>query len=141
GTDAVNHLFAPFHPPYRESVSSEGYRKFWPAVANYYAEIDRLIGEWMSVLPRDTTVMIVSGYGFHWGKERPRAIPNGIATLADHRNPGVFIAYGPHVAAARGYAMSVYHLAPTILTPLGLPKSVEMPGYLAKWAFRDITSL
>src|SRR5437764_2448484 len=36
GTDAVNHLFGPFHPPMRDGVSSEGYRKFWPAVSNYY---------------------------------------------------------------------------------------------------------
>src|SRR5436190_1683856 len=141
GTDAVNHLFGPFHPPLREGVSSEGYRKFWPAVANYYAEIDRLIGEWMGVLPRDTTVIVLSGYGFRWEKDRPRTIPTGNASLADHRNPGVFIAYGPHVAAARGYAMSVYDVAPTVLTLLGLPKSVEMPGNLARWAFKDIVPL
>jgi predicted AlkP superfamily phosphohydrolase/phosphomutase/Tfp pilus assembly protein PilF len=141
GTDAVNHLFGPFHPPLREGVSSEGYRKFWPAVANYYAEIDRLIGEWMGVLPRDTTVIILSGYGFRWEKDRPRTIPTGNASLADHRNPGVFIAYGPHVAAARGDAMSVYDVAPTVLTLLGLPKSVEMPGNLARWAFKDIVPL
>ena len=141
GTDAVNHLFGPFHPPLRDGVSSENYRKFWPAVANYYAEVDRLIGEWMGVLPRDTTVIIVSGYGFQWEKNRPRRIPTGIASLSDHRNPGVFIAYGPHVAAARGYVMSVYDVAPTVLTLLGLPKSLEMPGNLARWAFRDIVPL
>ena len=98
GTDAVNHLFAPFHPPYRDGVSQDGYRKFWPTVSNYYSEIDRLIGEWINLLPRDTTVIIMSAYGFQWGKERPRALPNGRAALQDHRNPGVFIAYGPHVA-------------------------------------------
>jgi predicted AlkP superfamily phosphohydrolase/phosphomutase/Tfp pilus assembly protein PilF len=141
GTDAVNHLFGPFHPPLRDGVSSEGYRKFWPAVANYYAEIDRLIGEWMGVLPRDTTVMIVSGYGFRWEKDRPRSIPTGNASLADHRNPGVFIAYGPHVAQVRGNVMSVYDVAPTVLTLLGLPKSLEMPGNLARWAFHDIVPL
>ena len=141
GTDAVNHLFGPFHPPMRDGVSADGYRKFWPAVSNYYSEVDRLIGEWMGVLPRDTTVMIVSGYGFRWGKDRPRAIPIGIASLSDHRNPGVFVAYGAHVAPARGYAMSVYDVAPTILALLGLPKSLEMPGNVAKWAFRDVAPL
>src|SRR6266581_905184 len=101
GTDAVNHLFGPFHPPYREGVSQDGYRKYWPAVANYYSEIDRLIGEWTNVLPRDTTVIIMSAYGFRWGTDRPREPPKGGAALADHRNPGVFIAYGPHVTASR----------------------------------------
>jgi len=142
GTDAVNHLFAPFHPPYREGISEQNYRKFWPAVANYYAEVDRLIGEWMGVLPRDTTVMIVSSYGFRWGKNRPRNMPNGGASLSDHRNPGIFIAYGPHVAANRGeHATSVYDITPTLLSLLGLPPSMEMPGHAAAWAFRDIAPI
>ena len=140
GTDTVNHLFAPFHPPYREDVSEEGYRKYWPAVANYYAEVDRLIGEWMSVLPPDTTVMIVSANGFRWGKNRPRSLPAGGATLSDHRNPGIFIAYGGHVMPSRAaHAMSVYDIAPTLLSLLGLPKSPEMPGNTVTWAFKDVT--
>jgi len=141
GTDVVNHLFAPYHPPYREGVSSENFRKFWPAVANYYSEVDRLIGEWMTVLPRDTTVILLSGHGFRWEKDRPRTIPTNRASLADHRNPGIFIAYGAHVATARGFQISVYDVAPTILTLLGLPKSLEMPGNLAKWAFKDVVPL
>jgi len=141
GTDAVNHLFGPFHPPFRDGVSSESYRKFWPSVANYYAEIDRLLGEWMGVLPRDTTVIIMSGYGFRWEDHRPRVIPTGRPSLADHRNPGMFIAYGPHVVPGRGNAISIYDVAPTVLTLLGLPKSLEMPGGVATWAFRDIAPL
>ena len=142
GTDAVNHLFAPYHPPYREGISETNYRKYWPAVANYYAEVDRLIGEWMGVLPRDTTVMVMSSYGFRWGKNRPRTMPNGGAALSDHRNPGVFIAYGPHVAANRGtHGLSVYDVAPTVLTLLGLPQSMEMPGHVAQWALGDVAPI
>jgi len=142
GTDAVNHLFGPFHPPYREGVSQDGYRKFWPAAANYYAEVDRLIGEWMNVLPRDTTVIVMSAYGFRWGDDRPRTPPNGRAALSDHRNPGVFIAYGPHIAPSRGsHAITVYDIAPTVLTLLGLPQAVEMPGQIATWAFRDVAPI
>jgi Flp pilus assembly protein TadD len=139
GTDAVNHLFGPFHPPYRDGVSQDGYRKYWPAAANYYSEVDRLIGEWINLLPRDTTVMVMSAYGFRWGKERPRKPPNGGAALSDHRNPGVFIAYGPHVAPSRvNHATSVYDVAPTVLALLGLPQSMEMPGKVATWAFRNV---
>lgn len=142
GTDAVNHLFAPFHPPYREGVSQDGYRKYWPAVANYYAEIDRLIGEWMNALPRDTTVIVLSAYGFRWDKTRPHQIPSGGAALSDHRSPGVFIAYGPHVAPSRGnHPISIFDIAPTVLTLLGLPKSQEMPGAVAQWAFRDVAPI
>jgi len=140
GTDAVNHLFAPYHPPYREGISQENFRKYWPTVANYYSEVDRLIGEWMKVLSDDTTVIILSAHGFHWDKARPRTQPVGRSALSDHRNPGVFIAYGNHVAAGGGYhALSLYDVAPTVLAILGLPKSVEMPGNLAQWALRDIS--
>jgi predicted AlkP superfamily phosphohydrolase/phosphomutase/Tfp pilus assembly protein PilF len=140
GTDTVNHLFGPYHPPYREGISQENFRKYWPTVANYYSEIDRLIGEWMKVLTDDTTVIIVSAYGFRWDKTRPRTQPIGRSALADHRNPGVFIAYGNHVAPGGGYhTLTLYDVAPTVLAILGLPKSVEMPGNLAQWVFRDIS--
>jgi predicted AlkP superfamily phosphohydrolase/phosphomutase/Flp pilus assembly protein TadD len=142
GTDAVNHLFGPFHPPYRDAVSQDGYRKYWPGVANYYSEIDRLIGEWTNVLPRDTTVIIMSAYGFRWGTDRPREPPKGGAALSDHRNPGVFIAYGPHIVASRAsHAVSIYDVAPTVLTLLGLPQSTEMPGKTATWMLHDVAPI
>ncbi|HEY3055989.1 MAG TPA: alkaline phosphatase family protein [Thermoanaerobaculia bacterium] len=142
GTDAVNHLFAPYHPPYRDGISQEGYRKYWPTVSNYYAEIDRLIGEWLQVLTEDTTVVIVSAHGFRWGRNRPMTQPVGRAALSDHRNTGIFIAYGNHVLPSRGgHAMSVYDLVPSVLAILGLPQSVEMPGHLVRWAFKDISAV
>jgi predicted AlkP superfamily phosphohydrolase/phosphomutase/Tfp pilus assembly protein PilF len=140
GTDAVNHLFAPYHPPYREGISQTNFRKYWPTVANYYSEVDRLIGEWMKVLSDDTTVIIVSAHGFRWGQNRPRSQPVGRAALSDHRNPGVFIAYGNHVVPSRGtHVISLYDVVPTILAVLGLPESTEMQGQHASWVFRDIT--
>ncbi|HEX7707127.1 MAG TPA: alkaline phosphatase family protein [Thermoanaerobaculia bacterium] len=140
GTDAVNHLFAPYHPPLREGISAEMYRRYWPTVANYYAEIDRMIGEWMQVLSDDTTVIIMSAHGFRWDRQRPRVQPIGRSALHDHRNPGIFIAYGNHVAPSRsGQSISLYDVAPTVLSILGLPKSDEMPGNHAGWIFRNLT--
>jgi predicted AlkP superfamily phosphohydrolase/phosphomutase/Tfp pilus assembly protein PilF len=140
GTDAVNHLFAPYHPPYREGIDETNYRKYWPTVANYYSEVDRMIGEWMSVLTDDTTVIILSAHGYKWGKNRPRGSPVGRASISDHRNPGVFIAYGNHVAPSRGnHVISIYDVVPSVLAILGLPQSTEMPGKLADWMLRDIT--
>jgi len=140
GTDAVNHLFAPYHPPYREGISQEDFRRYWPTVANYYSEVDRLIGEWMRVLSDDTTVIIVSAHGFRWGKNRPRTQPIGRSALTDHRSTGVFIAYGNHVAANRGaHTISVYDVVPTILAILGLPESTEMPGNFAPWVLSNVS--
>ena len=138
GPDTINHLFAPYHPPYRDGVSQDGYRRYWPTVANYYSEIDRLIGDWMNVLTDDTTVIIVSGYGFRWGKNRPMTPPNGSA-LADHRNPGIFIAFGNHVVPSRtGRPVSIYDIVPTTLAILGLPQSGDMQGAVAGWALKDV---
>ena len=140
GTDAVNHLFGPYHPPYREGISQENFRRYWPTVANYYSEVDRLIGEWMRVLTDDTTVILVSAHGFRWDRSRPRLPAAGRSALGDHRNPGVFIAYGNHVGAKRsGEPMSIYDLVPSILAILGLPKSMEMPGELPPWLLSNVS--
>jgi predicted AlkP superfamily phosphohydrolase/phosphomutase/Tfp pilus assembly protein PilF len=139
GTDAVNHLFGPYHPPYREGIPQESYRKYWPTVANYYSEVDRLIGEWMAVLPEDSTVMLMSAHGFRWGTDRPRTPPAGRAAVSDHRTAGFFAAYGNHVAPSRAArTMSIYDVVPSVLAILGLPASMEMPGQVAQWAFKDI---
>jgi len=140
GTDTVNHLFSPYHPPYREGIDQTEFRRYWPAVANYYSEVDRLIGEWMNVLSDDTTVIVMSAHGYRWGKTRPRVPPVGRAALADHRNPGVFIAYGNHIAASRSnHTISLYDIVPSVLSILGLPQSTEMPGKHADWMFSNIT--
>ena len=139
GTDVVNHLGAPYHPPQRQGIPATEYRKYWPLVANYYAEIDRLIGEWMQVLPDDTTVIVMSAHGFRWGSDRPREQPGSRAALSDHRNPGIFIAYGNHVVPSRASrSVSIYDLAPTILAILGLPASDEMPGKVPDGLFTGI---
>jgi predicted AlkP superfamily phosphohydrolase/phosphomutase/Tfp pilus assembly protein PilF len=139
GSDTVNHLFGPFHPPLRVGVNPEGYRRYWATVAAYYAELDRLIGEWMRVLPDETTVMVVSAHGFHWGKERPKEPPAGTSALGAHRSPGFFVAYGPRIQPSRArQTISIYDIAPTVLSLLGLPKSHEMTGEFAQWAFADV---
>jgi predicted AlkP superfamily phosphohydrolase/phosphomutase/Flp pilus assembly protein TadD len=140
GTDAVNHLFAPYHPPYREGIPRESFRRYWPAVANYYSEVDRLVGEWTRAASDDTTIILMSAYGFDWGSGRPRTPPAGRSALADHRNPGVFIAHGNRVAPSRAsHTISLYDVAPTVLSVLGLPASSEMTGQHAPWIFRDVT--
>lgn len=139
GTDVVNHLGAPYHPPQRQGIRSEDYRKYWPLVANYYSEIDRLIGEWMQVLGDDTTVLVMSAHGFRWGRDRPGVPAVGRAALADHRNPGLFIAYGKHVTPSRAArSVSIYDVVPAILAILGLPPSMEMPGQLPPGMFSGI---
>ncbi|MEO8218957.1 MAG: alkaline phosphatase family protein [Acidobacteriota bacterium] len=145
GTDAINHIFGPFHPPMREGISSENYRKFWPTVTNYYSELDREIGEWMRVISDqapDTTVILLSAHGMEWGKSRPDTLPQGGSGLFAHQGPGVFIAWGNHIRPNRGsHTLALYDIAPTVLGLLGLPKSNDMPGTFLAWAFDDVTPI
>lgn len=142
GTDVVNHLFGPYHPPYRKGVAAHEFRKFWPSVANYYAEIDHLVGEWMQAITasgEQTTVIVTSQHGFDWGGNRPWTPPAGASALATHRNPGIFIVWGPNVVPnPLRRAISIYDVAPTTLALLGLPKSTEMPGRVLVEMFRNL---
>lgn len=139
GADVVHHLFGPYHPPYRERVAWESYRRFWPTVGAYYVELDRMIGEWLELLPDDTTVMLVSAHGSVWGSRRPIAPPSPGEALAVHDDTGVLIAYGQHVPASRRHPrISIYDVAPTILALLGIPSSGEMRGRVAEEIIQGI---
>ncbi|MFN2239521.1 MAG: alkaline phosphatase family protein [Thermoanaerobaculia bacterium] len=139
GTDTVNHLFSPYHPPKRQVVPMEDYRRYWPTVAAYYSEIDRLVGEWIRVLPTDTTLLVVSPYGMDWAEGRPVARPAGESQLAEHRGNGVLIAFGNRVDPSRARrAINVIDIAPTVLSLLGLPVSREMPGTFQPWLANEV---
>ena len=145
GTDAVGHLFSPYLHPYREGVDMGEFRKYWPAVFTYYAELDRLLGEWMNVLPKETTIIIFSSHGMQWGRQRPRQpAERGTSTLSEHRQRGIFVARGNRVKPARtSRVVPLYDLAPTVLALIGLPKGDDMPGNVMQWAFdiEPITSV
>lgn len=139
GTDVVNHLFSPFHPPYRQGVSYAEYRRYWPAVANFYGEMDRMIGEWLGILEPGTAVFVVSSHGFHWGSERLRAWSSRIGSLPQHRSSGVLVAWGEGVSPSNlRRQASVEDISPTILALLGLPASSEMKGNVLTWTFENI---
>lgn len=139
GTDVVNHLFSPFHPPYRQGVSYAEYRRYWPAVANFYGEMDRLIGEWTRVLEPGTAVLIVSSHGYHWGSERLRAWSSRIGSLPQHRASGVLIAWGEGVNQSQlRRQAAIEDVTPTVLALLGLPASREMDGKVLEWTFENL---
>lgn len=138
-TDTVNHLFSPFHPPYREGVSYSDYRSYWPGVANFYSEIDRLIGEWLETLDPGTAVLVNSTHGFQWGRARQRAWSSRIGSIPQHSAAGVLIAWGERVVPSNvRRSVSILDIAPTILGLMGLPKSAEMPGQVLNWMFEDL---
>jgi predicted AlkP superfamily phosphohydrolase/phosphomutase/Tfp pilus assembly protein PilF len=139
GPDTINHLFGPYHPPFRQGVDTDEFRRYWPAVATYYSEVDRMLGEWRQTLDHDTTILIVSAHGMAWGPTRPRRPPESRIALGDHRLNGIFIASGNLVSPSRlRRNLSIYDIAPSVLALLGLPQADEMPGEFISWAFENV---
>jgi predicted AlkP superfamily phosphohydrolase/phosphomutase/Flp pilus assembly protein TadD len=139
GTDAVGHVFAPYVPPRMTCVSEEDFSRYRKVVDEYYALVDRVLGQWMRRADEDGATLIVnSDHGFKWGEERPceRSSLNPNTAAFWHRIDGVFAAYGSRVKAgsARGSA-SVLDLAPTVAALMGLPIDTRETGTVLRGPF------
>src|SRR5262249_51884217 len=139
GTDAIGHVFAPYVPPKMSCVSDEDFRRYRRVVDEYYALVDKMIGQWMRRADEDGATLIVnSDHGFKWGEERPceRSSLNPNTAAFWHRIDGVFAAYGAGVkpSPTRG-AASVMDLAPTVSALMGLPVDGRETGTVLRAAF------
>lgn len=132
GTDEIGHLLARYHPPKLPATSDDDFRKYSGGVVAYYAEADRLLGEFMKRAERDgATLFLMSDHGFKWGADRPgfySSIQFDTAFLW-HESPGVLAAAGPSIvpAGTRGTA-SVFDVTPTLCRVLGLPADPKFEG-------------
>ena len=52
GTDTIGHVFAPYAPPRRPEVAETDYARFHRVPELYFAEIDRLLGEYRKLAER-----------------------------------------------------------------------------------------
>lgn len=108
------------------------------AIPNYYEWVDDMLGQLMSVVGDDVTVIVVSDHGMH---EVGTVKPNPRGTSGDHQDgaPGVIVAAGPGIAVqggvdrylASGFLAplgSVMDVTPTVLGLLGIPPSRDMAG-------------
>jgi predicted AlkP superfamily phosphohydrolase/phosphomutase/Flp pilus assembly protein TadD len=142
GTDGIGHVFASFVPPRMSCVSEAEFAKYHKAVDEYYAMMDRLIGQWMRRAEEDGATLVVnSDHGFKWGADRPceRSSINPATAAYWHRIDGVFAAWGPRVRGGqpRGSA-SVFDVAPTVASLLGLPRERRWKGRAIQAAFTDL---
>ena len=71
GTDVIGHLFAADVPPRMGCVPDAEFARYKGTVDEYYALVDRLIGQWMRRAQEDGATLIVnSDHGFKWGDDR-----------------------------------------------------------------------
>ena len=142
GTDAIGHVFAPYVPPRMSCISEGDFARYRGAVDEYYARVDRILGQWMRRAEEDDATLIVnSDHGFKWGSERP-CETSSLRTAAAafwHRIDGVLAVWGTRVAgSSQREAASVFDLAPTVSALLDLPVDRRTSGKVLTAAFRGI---
>jgi hypothetical protein len=147
GTDVAAHRFWQYtypqqfeHPPDAEEIAS-----FGPVIPDYYAYIDRALGELIAAAPANTTVIVVSDHGTHAvnpDREFKLEDEPEMRLSANHMDapPGVLIAAGPPIArpASAGAtpmppdrARAVGHaidMLPTLLALQGIPLGEDFVG-------------
>ncbi|GJM44390.1 MAG: hypothetical protein DHS20C21_12320 [Gemmatimonadota bacterium] len=148
GSDVVGHRFWRYREPelYADRPDSGTVAQFGRVIPDYYRFVDAALGELMSALPPDGTLIAISDHGMGpvnqdatFGSDDPPEDVNSGHHL--DAPPGVLIAAGPRVARAAYSAApgalgreelmrlgSVYDIAPTLLQGLGLPLAEDMRG-------------
>jgi tetratricopeptide (TPR) repeat protein len=144
GTDVIGHVFASYVPPKLACVSDEDFTRYHRAVDEYYALVDRLIGQWMRRAEEDGATLIVnSDHGFKWGEDRScaRGSLNPATAGFWHRLDGVFAAWGARVrrGGARGSA-TVFDIEPTVAALLRLPVDRRAHGTILQGAFPGLAA-
>jgi tetratricopeptide (TPR) repeat protein len=131
GIDTVCHLFMNYTPPRLSYISQADYDKYKDAVFQFYQYTDGLVGELLSEIDENTTVIIISDHGFLSGDDRPRSDPADFygKGAAWHRvDGGVIIMMGNNIAKGEIAGATLFDIAPTILYLSGFPISNEMDG-------------
>ncbi|MEA2601586.1 MAG: hypothetical protein QOF89_2578 [Acidobacteriota bacterium] len=132
GTDTLGHVFAPYAAPRQETVSPEDFQRFSPVPELYFAEIDRLLGDYRKLAEASGAVlMVASDHGFHWKQGRPAQLSSAAAATAGrwHRDEGIYLVWGPGVPASdeRGKG-NVIQICGTLMDLLGMPPSGGVAG-------------
>ncbi|MFN2633644.1 MAG: alkaline phosphatase family protein, partial [Thermoanaerobaculia bacterium] len=142
GTDEIGHVFGSDAPPRLACTPEANFARYGRAVDEYYAVIDRMLGQWMRRAGEDHATLIVqSDHGFKWGADRPceRSSLNWSTAAFWHRLDGVFAAWGERVKPGKSASnLSMFDPAPTVLALLGLAADRRMPGRPVSAAFSDL---
>ncbi len=140
GTDSTAHLFG--HLFRARGLAGElaaQQKAFGHAVESVYEAADRILGDFLAALDRDTTLVVLSDHGFELG-----VLPEDPSRLRDmrrvseqfHRDHGVLYLYGAGVRpSVRLDEPTLLDIAPTLLALGGIPPAEDMPGRVLREAF------
>ncbi len=133
GTDSISHLFGHLFRA-RNLVGElvEQQRRYGNAVEQIYRYADDIVGRYLAVMDRDTTLLVMSDHGFKLGElhddpTKTRDLRR-ISELS-HREMGILYMYGKDVKRhARLNRATQLDVTPTILALLDLDVARDMPG-------------
>lgn len=140
GTDSTAHLFG--HLFRAQGLAGElavQQKKYGHAVESVYEAADRILGDFLATLGRDTTLVVLSDHGFELG-----ILPEDPSRLRDmrrvseqfHRDHGVLYLYGAGVRpSTRLDEPTLLDIAPTLLALAGIPPAADMPGRVLREGF------
>ncbi|MFL6262851.1 MAG: alkaline phosphatase family protein [Thermoanaerobaculia bacterium] len=132
GTDTLGHVFAPYAPPRQPAISPEDFERYSKVPELYFAEIDRLLGDYRKLAEaRGAVLMIASDHGFRWKEGRPARLSSAAAATAGkwHRDEGIYLLWGPDVQATANRGQGeVAQVCATLLALLGLPPGDGVAG-------------
>jgi tetratricopeptide (TPR) repeat protein len=145
GTDEIGHVLAPYLPPPLPGADPGFSEQARIAVERYFAAVDHWLGRLVETCPpSECAILLVSDHGFKWGvgtgrsgataqqDDRPRDFSGVAAATAAlwHRPRGIFVLAGNGVARLGRVRQppSVYDVAPTVASLLGLPAGESWRG-------------
>ncbi|HYU32125.1 MAG TPA: alkaline phosphatase family protein [Thermoanaerobaculia bacterium] len=131
GTDTIGHVFAPYAPPRRPEVAEADYARFHRVPELYFAEIDRLLGEYRDLAEwTGAVLMLASDHGFRWREARPEKLSSAAVATAGrwHRDEGIYLLWGPGISPGTRERASVDRVCSTLLSLLGLPSGAGLAG-------------
>lgn len=131
--DAIDHFchaFMKYYPPKLEGLDEEAFLLFKDVITGAYIFHDMMLERLMSMVDKDTTIVLVSDHGFHSDHLRPTHVPNIPSGPAiEHAPYGVFVANGPGIKKGeRIHGASILDVTPTILTLFDMPVGKDMDG-------------
>lgn len=133
GLDTVSHLYGHLYRAKELSGElKEQQSRYGSAVERMYEHADRMIGAILDAMDRRTTLIVLSDHGFRVGE-----LPADPSTTRDmrrvsevwHDPQGILYMYGHRVRPyARLDRPELLDVAPTVLSLLGVPAALDMPG-------------
>ncbi len=131
--DAIDHFchaFMKYYPPKLEGLDEEAFLLFKDVITGAYIFHDMMLERLMSLVDKETTIVLVSDHGFHSDHLRPTHVPNIPSGPAiEHAPYGVFVANGPGIKKGeRIHGASILDVTPTILSLFDMPIGRDMDG-------------